>query len=185
MEFGARERIILGVAPMFILLLGSPAAAQNSEPTNNYLRNIEVCNGPHRTSLEPRINGCTAFIDSGQGTTAALATAHNNRGNAYITKGDYDRAIQDFDQSIKLNPAYAKPFNNHSRLKWKPPQFRNRRRRRRGSLSRHSKQSINRRSITRTAPQRSAFAPRGSPEIIRRPIRRPAPARRPRRSAIR
>lgn len=44
---------------------------------------------------------------------AALAVAHNNRGNAYTTKGDYDRAIPDFDESIKLNPAYAKkPFNN-------------------------------------------------------------------------
>ena len=41
-----------------------------------------------------------------------MAIAHNNRGNAYTAKGDYDRAIQDFDQSIKLNPTYAKPFNN-------------------------------------------------------------------------
>ena len=48
----------------------------------------------------------------GQGTTAALAVAHNNRGNAYATKGDYDRAIQDFDELIKLNPMHAKPFNN-------------------------------------------------------------------------
>ena len=59
-----------------------------------------------------RINGCTALIDSGQGTTTALAIAYNNRGNAHTAKGDYDRAIQDFDKSIKLDPAYAKAFNN-------------------------------------------------------------------------
>ncbi len=41
-----------------------------------------------------------------------LAIAHNNRGNAYTAKGDFDRAIHDFDQSIKLDPTYAKPFNN-------------------------------------------------------------------------
>ena len=90
---------------------GSLAAALNPKKSN-YLGNIEMCNSLDRTSLEPRIDGCTAFIDSGQGTTAALAVAHNNRGNAYATKGDYDRAIQDFDESIKLNPMHAKPFNN-------------------------------------------------------------------------
>ena len=71
-----------------------------------------MCNSLDRASLEPRIDGCTALIDSGQGTPVALAIAYNNRGNAYATKGDYDRAIQDFDHSIKLNPTSAKPFNN-------------------------------------------------------------------------
>jgi len=41
-----------------------------------------------------------------------LAIAYNKRGNAYTAKGDYNRAIQDFDQSIKLNPTYIKPLNN-------------------------------------------------------------------------
>jgi tetratricopeptide (TPR) repeat protein len=113
MEFGAKSGIIDGVAPILILLLlESPAAAQNPKLKDNYLRNIELCNGSDRTSLEPRINGCTAVIDSGQGTATALAIAYNNRGNAFTAKGDYDRAIQDFDQSIKLNPTYAKPLNN-------------------------------------------------------------------------
>jgi tetratricopeptide (TPR) repeat protein len=31
---------------------------------------------------------------------------------AYTAKRDYDRAIQDFDQSIKLDPTYTEPFNN-------------------------------------------------------------------------
>ncbi len=115
MEFSASGRMIGGVAPILILLsLGSPAAAQNpaqGPKKTNYLRNIEVCNGSDRTSLEARINGCTALIE-GHGTATALTIAYNNRGNAYTAQGDYDRAIQDFDQSIKLNPTYAKPFNN-------------------------------------------------------------------------
>jgi len=82
---------------------------QTSNLTESYFRNIELCNGP---SLEARIDGCTAVIDARQGTTTTLAIAYNSRGNAYTAKSDYDHAIQDFDQSIKLNPAYVKPLNN-------------------------------------------------------------------------
>jgi hypothetical protein len=95
MELCARKRVIVGVAPMLIsLLLASPVAAQ--KPKNNYLRDMELCNGP----LEPRIDGCTALIDSGQGTTTSLAIAHNNRGNAYIAKGDSRHpGFQSIDQA--------------------------------------------------------------------------------------
>ena len=85
---------------------------QTSKLTDSYFRNVEFCNGIGRTSPEARISGCTALIDSRQGTTTTLAIAYNNRGNAYTAKSDYDRAIQDFDQSIKLNPTYIKPLNN-------------------------------------------------------------------------
>ena len=113
MELSASRHVIRGVAPAFaLLLLGSLAAAQ-SPKKSDYLGNVALCNGSDRTtSLAARIDGCTALIDSGQATTTALAIAHNNRGNAYTAKGDLDRAIPDFDQSIKLDPAYAKPFNN-------------------------------------------------------------------------
>ncbi len=113
MEFSARAGIIGAGAPIVILLLlGSPAAGESPKRKDDYVRNIELCNGTDRASLEARINGCTALIKASQGTTAALAIAYNNRGNAFTAKADYDRAIQDFDQSIKLNPTYIKPFNN-------------------------------------------------------------------------
>jgi tetratricopeptide (TPR) repeat protein len=85
---------------------------QTSKLTDSYFRDIELCNGVDRTSPEDRITGCTTLIGSRQGTTTTLAIAYNNRGNAYTAKSDYDRAIQDFDQSIKLNPTYIKPLNN-------------------------------------------------------------------------
>jgi tetratricopeptide (TPR) repeat protein len=93
------------------LLLGSALAAQDPERKISLLENVALCNGSDRTSPEPQINGCTAVIDAGE-RTAAAAIAYNNRGDAYTSKGDYDRAIQDFDQSIKLQPTNAKPFNN-------------------------------------------------------------------------
>ena len=114
MEIRAKTGTIDSLAPILILLLlGSPAVAQNPKPKDSYIKNIEACNGLDRTSFEARIAGCTALIDEHQvTTTTALATAYSNRGNAYAAKRDYDRAIQDFDQSIKLNPTYSKPFNN-------------------------------------------------------------------------
>jgi Flp pilus assembly protein TadD len=40
------------------------------------------------------------------------AKAFNNRGNACVLKGEYDRAIKDYDQAIKLKPDYADAFSN-------------------------------------------------------------------------
>ena len=57
------------------------------------------------------ISGCTAIIQSGNETQQNLAVAFFNRGNAYLEgKGQPDRAIQDFDQAIRLNPNYAEAF---------------------------------------------------------------------------
>jgi len=82
MEFG-RGGITDGVAfTLILLLLASPVAAQNPQQKDNYLKNIQLCNGSDPTSFAPRIVGCTALIDSGEGTTTALAIAYNNRGNA-------------------------------------------------------------------------------------------------------
>lgn len=50
------------------------------------------------------IAGCTALIQAGKESTSSLAGVYNHRGNAYIRKGDYDRAIQDRDEEIRLNP---------------------------------------------------------------------------------
>jgi len=113
MKFSATGATIAGVGPILVLLLGSPAVAQSPKSKFSFLKNIELCNGLDRTAPERQINGCTAIIDSGDTTaTLALAIAYNNRGDAYTATGNYDRAIQDFDQSIKLDPTYAKPFNN-------------------------------------------------------------------------
>jgi lipoprotein NlpI len=38
------------------------------------------------------------------------AVAFYNRGNAYAAKAQYDRAIEDFDQAIGLDPKYALAF---------------------------------------------------------------------------
>lgn len=108
MEFGARGGIIDGVAPiLMLLLLASPAAAQNPKPKDNYLKNIELCNGVDRTSPEARIEGCTALIGAGHDSTPALPIAYNNRGNAYTAKETTTAPFRisiNRSSSIKLTP---------------------------------------------------------------------------------
>jgi tetratricopeptide (TPR) repeat protein len=60
-------------------------------------------------SVDPdtRIAGCTALIQTGQLTTGNLSTIYNNRGTAYSSKGDHDRAIQDYNEAIRLRPDFA------------------------------------------------------------------------------
>jgi tetratricopeptide (TPR) repeat protein len=58
------------------------------------------------------IVGCTAEIQLGHFLVNDLALVFNNRGFAYYNLRRYDRAIQDYDQAVKLNPNYADAFNN-------------------------------------------------------------------------
>jgi tetratricopeptide (TPR) repeat protein len=114
-SFAPGRRMLCGTALVLLFSLSTTAAFAASpaeERIASRLKNIELCNGTDRSSTEPQIKGCTALIDAPRETTLILAIAHNNRGDAYATKRDYDRAIQDYDISIKLNPTFSKPFNN-------------------------------------------------------------------------
>lgn len=83
----------------------APAGAQTKQQLN-------WCNGRDGATLDLQIGGCTAAIQSGKFTGNDLATAFLNRGNAYLNKQDYDRAIADYDQSLRLNPKYIKALGN-------------------------------------------------------------------------
>jgi tetratricopeptide (TPR) repeat protein len=56
-----------------------------------------------------RIAGCTAVIQFGQ-NAPNLGEAFYDRATAYAEKGETDRAIQDFDQAISLNPKLYQSF---------------------------------------------------------------------------
>src|SRR5213593_104416 len=100
--------IVHTVASMLLAIsLGTSAWAQTPR-----LKNIDLCNGKDGASPDLQIEGCTALIDSEQEGGNTLSIAYNNRGNAYTAKGEYDRAIEDYDLSIRRNPAYARAYNN-------------------------------------------------------------------------
>ena len=108
MERRVRRGVVVAVTSAVMLLLhGTPAAAQSAK-----LKNLELCNGVGSISLDLQISGCTALIESGALMQQGLATAYNIRGNVYVKKNEYDRAIHDYDESISINPNYAKAFNN-------------------------------------------------------------------------
>jgi tetratricopeptide (TPR) repeat protein len=58
------------------------------------------------------ISGCSAVIQARQDSPARLATAFNNRGVVYRFKGEYERALEDYNQAIALNPGFANAYNN-------------------------------------------------------------------------
>ena len=49
------------------------------------------------------IAACTRIIQSGD-TTRNRSIAYNDRGNAYQTKRDLDRAIAEYNESIRRDP---------------------------------------------------------------------------------
>ena len=100
--FAARNTLLLGL----ILVGAAPATSTAQAP-------LDACfSADASTSLDLRIDGCTILIQSGRLPQDRLANALQNRGTAYLDKGDIDRAIQDLDRAIRLDPNYANAFNS-------------------------------------------------------------------------
>jgi tetratricopeptide (TPR) repeat protein len=73
---------------------------------------IDACDGKGNYAADAAVGGCTAMIQSGKYSGRNLAIAFNNRCSAYYRKKDYDTAIKDCDQAIRLDPKYALAFYN-------------------------------------------------------------------------
>ena len=91
------------VAAWAVWLLPTAASAQSSTYWSQ-------CLGLEGPIVDTVIS--TAIIQSGQEPREKLATAFDNRGVAYRRKGEYDRALQDYEQAIRLNPSNAYAYNN-------------------------------------------------------------------------
>jgi len=94
-----------------MLLLVTLLGTSSTVAGQTYSENLARCNAE---GIDPDLNiaGCTAVIQSGQLNDTNLSFAFNNRGFAYGAKNDYDRAIQDLTEAIRLNPSDATAFNN-------------------------------------------------------------------------
>jgi tetratricopeptide (TPR) repeat protein len=72
---------------------------------------IDWCTSPGATA-DQTIAGCTAAIQSGDYDAANLSAILTNRGLAYDDKGQYDLAIRDYDQAVKLAPWFDDAFKS-------------------------------------------------------------------------
>ena len=57
------------------------------------------------------LNSCGSSPGANQRNTAAQAEAHYNQGNAHYEKMDYDKAIMEYTEAIRLRPDYAEAYN--------------------------------------------------------------------------
>src|SRR6516164_2690978 len=89
------------------ILTGASALAQTPQERG-------WCEGEDAATVDQRIDGCSAVIKAARDKGDKLAEAFNNRGVGYRLKGDYDRAIADYNQAIKLNAKFAVAYNNRA-----------------------------------------------------------------------
>src|SRR5229473_2079324 len=92
-------RSIVSLVSALVLLVGmAPAKADD----------VATCD---KGSGEAKIAACSRLISSGKFKGHNLAIVFNNRGNAHYGKGEYDRAVADYSEAIRLDPKYAAAYN--------------------------------------------------------------------------
>jgi tetratricopeptide (TPR) repeat protein len=70
-----------------------------------------LCGGGGGATVSAVLEGCTRVIEAGP-DGPQLAAAYNNRAFAHRFSKEYDRAIQDYNEAIRLKPNWAIPYNN-------------------------------------------------------------------------
>src|SRR5918995_240213 len=89
--------VVLGM-----LSFAGPAGAQHM--SQHWARCL---NEQEAFTADQSIEGCTAVIQAARGVPAKLAIAFNSRGNSHAAKDQPDRAIEDYDQALRLKPNEA------------------------------------------------------------------------------
>jgi tetratricopeptide (TPR) repeat protein len=84
---------------------------------------IDQCEGRARATAEEEIEACSAMLNSGKYKGSNLAIIYNNRCSAYHENSEYDKAISDCTQSLKINPSYANAFYNRSLAKYRKEDY--------------------------------------------------------------
>ena len=89
---------------VILLLLGALAAPMAAEETHD-------CDS---IDNDRRIRACTELIEAPGTNIARLATAYANRALAFSLRGQYETAVRDYDQAIRIIPEFAVALNNRA-----------------------------------------------------------------------
>jgi len=84
-----------------VVLAGLPGAAAADE--------LDSC---IKLSDNLAVAGCSRVIDSHQYTGRSLARLYARRGGAYQAQGDVNRAVADYNESMRIDPTYPAAYNN-------------------------------------------------------------------------
>ena len=95
------RRSLLACASLGLAILATSALAQIRDEY------IERCLDD---DLEYAIGGCTALIESGLESDRNLSVSYFHRGLAYHRTQDHVRAIEDFNEAIRLRPRFLNAY---------------------------------------------------------------------------
>ena len=97
-------------------LLGNPSQKSHAQlaPQWNY------CTGSSDIDWDTQIRNCTTLLQSSRETRKNRSIAYINRGLAYYTLKNFDRAIGDYTEAINLDPQSVIAFHNRDSGDWPP-----------------------------------------------------------------
>lgn len=96
----------LSLAAMALTFACAPASAQVLTPDHH-----ACVNAKGTVEAADQEKACSKVISLG-GDRENLAIAYSNRGNSFLRRGQNDRAIQDYDKAIGLDPRFADAHRN-------------------------------------------------------------------------
>src|SRR5580700_8696172 len=103
MRFSASPVRLTALLTLALLLSASTAVADDGDTCVH-------------SSRGEAIAACTRAINSGRWAGSRLSWAYVNRGNGYRDTGDNDRAYDDYDQAIRLNPKDANAYTGRGNV---------------------------------------------------------------------
>ena len=98
------RKSLIGIAGALVMTAGGSAAS-----AQDYKQLREWCYGD--STDDQTIQGCNAVVLSNQEPQKNKGDAIGNRGLAYKHKGQLDRALEDYEEAVRLSPTNSNNFN--------------------------------------------------------------------------